>query len=62
MGTTKLQAIRYAEYARLRDEGIRQFDAAREIGISNETSYRYERAWKRARHIEIREGNPNLHG
>jgi hypothetical protein len=34
------------EYARLRDEGMTSFDAARQLGVSDRTVSRYER-WYR---------------
>lgn len=51
-GNTARMALRYAAYAALRDQGVRQWDAAAQAGISRTSGERYERAYRRA-HPEL---------
>jgi hypothetical protein len=45
-------AMRYAAYAALRDQGVRQWDAAAQSGLSRTSGERYERAYRRV-HPEL---------
>jgi hypothetical protein len=59
-GRDRGRAGRLAQYAALRDQGTRMYDAARDLGIATGTAQAYERWYRAQRGLPARDKGAGL--